>query len=60
MFKGIYARNELKHIESRVEDPGYLSRNPEADFYPSRIQKQKRREKKLDVFPFFVITNFTK
>jgi hypothetical protein len=48
-----------------VADPGCLSRIPDPDFYPSRIPDPKtatkeRGEKKLDVIPFYVATNFTK
>jgi hypothetical protein len=48
-----------------VADPGCLSRIPDPDFYPSRIPDPKtatkeRGEKKFDVIPFFVATNFTK
>jgi hypothetical protein len=48
-----------------VADPGCLSRIPDPDFYPSRIPDPKtatkeRGEKKFDVIPFYVATNFTK
>ncbi len=48
-----------------VADPGCLSRIPDPDFYPSRIPDPKtatkeRVEKKFDVIPFYVATNFTK
>ncbi len=39
--------NEENHTESGVADPEYLSGIPDPDFYPSRIQKPKRRRKKL-------------
>jgi hypothetical protein len=50
---------------SSVADPGCLSRIPDPDFYPSRIPDPKtatkeRGEKKIDVIPFYVATNFTK
>jgi hypothetical protein len=42
-----------------------LSRIPDPDFFPSRIPDPKtatkeRGEKKFDVIPFYVATNFTK
>jgi hypothetical protein len=48
-----------------VANPGCLSRIPDHDFYPSRIPDPKtatkeRGEKKFDVIPFNVATNFTK
>jgi hypothetical protein len=52
-----------------VADPGYLSRIPGPDFYPSRIpdlksriqkQQQKKRVKKKFCRTFLVATNFTK
>jgi hypothetical protein len=50
-----------------VADPGCLSRIPDPDFYPSRIpdpgsknSNKERGEKKFDVIPFYVATNFTK
>jgi hypothetical protein len=48
-----------------VADPGCLSRISDPDFYPSRIPDPKtatkeRGEKKFDVIPFYVSTNFTK
>jgi hypothetical protein len=50
---------------SSVADPGFLSLIPDPDFYPSRIPDPKtatkeRGEKKFDVIPFYVATNFTK
>jgi hypothetical protein len=45
-----------------LRDPGCLSRIPDPDFYPSRIQKQqqKRGVKKISCHTFFVALNFTK
>jgi hypothetical protein len=55
-----------------VADPGCLSRIPDPDFYPSRIPDlvslipdpktatKERGEKKFDVIPFYLATNFTK
>ncbi len=48
-----------------VADPGWLSRIPDPDFYPSRIPDPKtatkdRGENFFFVKPFFVATNFTK
>jgi hypothetical protein len=55
-----------------VADPGCLSRIPDPDIYPSRIPDpgsrisdpktatKERGEKKFDVIPFYVATNFTK
>jgi hypothetical protein len=48
-----------------VADPGCLSRIPDPDFYPSRIQDSKtatkeRGENFFFVKHFFVATNFTK
>jgi hypothetical protein len=48
-----------------VADPGCLSRIPDPDFYPSRIPDPKTTtkevgEKKFDVIPFLVATDFTK
>jgi hypothetical protein len=50
---------------SRIPDPGCSSRIPDPDFYPSRIpdpktETKERGEKKVDVKPFDVATNFTK
>ncbi len=55
----------LKCLNTSVADPGYLSRIPDPDFYPFRIPDPKtatkeRGEKKFDVIPFYVATNFTK
>jgi hypothetical protein len=59
-------------FSSSVADPGCLSRIPDPDFYPSRIPDpgsripdpktatKERDEKKFDVIPFYVATNFTK
>jgi hypothetical protein len=52
-------------IPISVADPGCLSRIPDPDFYPSRIPDPKtatkeRGEKKFDIIPFYVATNFTK
>ncbi len=65
--------NRSKNIPTNsVADPGYLSRIPDPDFYPSRIPDlgsripdpktatKERGEKKFDVIPFYVATNFTK
>jgi hypothetical protein len=51
-------------LKGSVADPGCLSRIPDPDFYPSRIPDPKtatkeRCEKKFDVIPFYVVTNFT-
>ncbi len=55
-----------------VADSECLSRIPDPDFYPSRIPDlgsripdpktatKERGEKKFDVIPFYVATNFTK
>jgi hypothetical protein len=48
-----------------VADPGFLSRIPDPDFYPSRIPDPKtlpkeRGEKKFVIILFSVVTNFTK
>jgi hypothetical protein len=52
-------------LYSSVADPGYLSRIPDPDFYPSRIPDPKTAtkrgvKKKFVVIPFYVATNFTK
>jgi hypothetical protein len=50
-------------LKRSVADPGCLSRIPDPDFYPSRIQKQyQKREmkKKFVIILFSVVTNFTK
>jgi hypothetical protein len=57
--------NKKDPIKFSVADPGCLSRIPDPDFYPSRIPDPKtatkeRGEKKFDVIPFYVATNFTK
>jgi hypothetical protein len=49
----------------RIRDVYPGSRIPDPDFYPSRIPDPKtatkeRGEKKFDVIPFYVATNFTK
>jgi hypothetical protein len=49
----------------RIRDVYPESRIPDPDFYPSRIPDPKtatkeRGEKKFDVIPFYVATNFTK
>jgi hypothetical protein len=53
------------NIDPSVADPGCLSRVPDLDFYPSGIPDPKTAtkeggEKKIDVIPFYVATNFTK
>ncbi len=50
-------------IPTSVADPGCLSRIPDPDFYPSRIQKQQQKrgvKKKFVVITFYVATNLTK
>jgi hypothetical protein len=50
-------------LKINVADPGCLSRFPDPDFCPFRIQKQQpKREvkKKFVVLPFFVATEITK
>jgi hypothetical protein len=59
-------------LYTSVADPGCLSRIPDPDFYPSRIPDpgsripdpktatKERGEKKFDVIPFHVATNFAK
>jgi hypothetical protein len=63
---------QLFNQKISVADPGCLSRIPDPDFYPSRIPDlgsrisdpktatKERGEKKFDVIPFYVATNFTK
>jgi hypothetical protein len=56
---------EKSKVVNSVADPGCLSRIPDPDFYPSRIPDPKtgtkeRGEKKFNVIPFYVATNFTK
>jgi hypothetical protein len=63
---------DLLTILSSVADPGCLSRIPDPDFYPSRIQdlgsriqnpKTATKERGENFFfdiPFYVGTNFTK
>jgi hypothetical protein len=54
----------VKKAPDPLADPGCLSRIPDPDFYPSRIPDPKtatkeRGEKRFDVIPFYVATNFT-
>jgi hypothetical protein len=54
-----------EQVSFSVADPGCLSRIPDLEFYPYRIPDPKTAtkesgEKKFDVKPFFVATNFTK
>jgi hypothetical protein len=60
---------ELAHLSSKkylenysVADPGCLSRIPDPDFYPSRIQKQlqKRGVKKIYCHTFYCTYKFHK
>jgi hypothetical protein len=56
------AREDCKSMHS-VADPGCLSRIPDTEFYPSRIQKQQQKrgmKKKFVVIPLNVATKFTK
>jgi hypothetical protein len=62
-YCSVYVQGATK--KNSVADPGYLSRIPDPDFYPSRIPDPKtatkeRGEKIFVVIPFYVATNFTK
>ncbi len=70
--KSLALKAVFPHSQLQCADPGCLSPIPDPDFYPSRIldpgsripdpktATKERGEKKFDVIPFYVATNFTK